>query len=70
MVCLVELYLISGPRVTSGSRDIADWSNSGLYSWLIQFPVISSDLPFRYSLELNWIVLKQIVSTSFGVTQV
>jgi hypothetical protein len=40
-----QAYTISGPR------DVADWHDNGLYSWLIQFPVVSENLSFGYSLE-------------------
>jgi hypothetical protein len=47
------VYSISGLRATASLRDVVDWPNNGLYSWLIQFHVVPSDLPFGYSSEYN-----------------
>jgi hypothetical protein len=47
-ILLCQTYAISGQLATSGPRDVADWPKYGLHSWLIQFPVVSSDLPFEY----------------------
>jgi hypothetical protein len=44
-----EAYSVSDPRATYGPRDDVDWPD--IYSWIIQFPVVSSDLPFGYSLD-------------------
>jgi hypothetical protein len=46
-----QAYSISGPQATSGPWYIADWPYNGLYSWLIQFRVVFSDLPFTYPLD-------------------
>jgi hypothetical protein len=48
-----QAYSISSLRATSGLQDVADWPNYHLNSWLTEFPVVSSDLPFGYSLEYN-----------------
>jgi hypothetical protein len=61
---------VCGPQATFGPWDVADWPRNGLYCWLTEFPVVSSNLPFGYSLQYSWIVLKHIVSTSFDVTYV
>jgi hypothetical protein len=50
---LQKTYSISGPLAKAGPRHVADWPENGLYSWLIQLPVVSSDLPFGYSLKYD-----------------
>jgi hypothetical protein len=66
-----EAYSISSPRATSSPRDVTDWPKNGLYTRLIQFPIVSEDIAFGYSLEYKYIVLlnflKQIMCTSFDV---
>jgi hypothetical protein len=49
----LEAVSVSGPRATSGPQDVADWPCNGLYSRLIEFPVVSSDLPLGYLLQYN-----------------
>jgi hypothetical protein len=48
-----QAYSVSGSRATSGPLYVADWPDSCIYSCLIQFPVVFSDLAFRYLLQYN-----------------
>jgi hypothetical protein len=44
---VMQAYSVSGPQ------DVADCPESVTCSWLTLFPVVSSDLPFRYPLQYN-----------------
>jgi hypothetical protein len=48
---IAQAFSISGPQAKFGPRDVADWTDNGLYSLSIHFSVVYSDFPLGYSLQ-------------------